>query len=123
MRRTAVLVVAGLLTASAAYAQDHANAPRAERVEIAAIPIGGVTFLQSSDLTQPKFNDYMIGGSATANVNKWIGLEGDLSYAVGRRQDLTFNGSSLFDQKTPNLWDYSGNVIVNVVGSDRAVVP
>ena len=46
-----------------------------------------------------------------------------MTYAIGRRQTLTFTDAVLADQKTPNLLTYSGNVIVNPWGSDRRIVP
>ena len=53
----------------------------------------------------------------------WVGIEGDVAFGVGMRQDVTFNGALLADQKTPNMLTYSGNVDRQSVGSDRRVVP
>jgi len=122
-KQVAMLIAATLFGTGVAFAQDNGAGVGAGRVEIAAIPIGGVVFLQPDGGTQPKFNNYVLGASATGNINRWVGIEGDLNFAVGRRQDLTFNGASLLNQKTPNLWQYSGNVIVNPGGSDHMVVP
>jgi len=116
------VAMAMTLPATRVFAQDTGPVG-AQHVEIAAIPIGGMGFVESNNGAQPKFNNYVLGVSATGNVNRWVGIEGDLNFAVGRRQDLTFNGATLANQKTPNLWSYTGNVIVNVVGSDRMVVP
>jgi hypothetical protein len=129
-----MMTIAAVLYGASAYAQET-GLVGAGKVEIAAIPIGGVVFLQPSASTtsggtspvtaanMPKFNSYVFGASATANVNPWIGIEGDLSFGVGRRQDLTFSNVTLLNQKTPNLWNYNGSVIVNVTRSDRAIVP
>jgi hypothetical protein len=82
-----------------------------------------VFFVPSSSEAEPKFRNYGLGAAVTGNINRWVGLEGDLTFAVGMRQNLTFNNALLTDQKTPNMLTYSGNVIVNPWGSNRSVVP
>jgi hypothetical protein len=122
MLRTGVLLVAlSVAAAGPAFAQD--NGRGAGRVEIAAAPIGGVFFMRSSDDEEPRFDNFGIGAALAGNVNRWWGLEGDLGFAVGRRQNLTFLGNPLVDVETPNLLSYSGSVIVNPWGSDRSLVP
>ena len=79
----------GPSTAGLATAQEHRGAGR---IEIGAIPIGGVTFMKSSDSAKPQFRNYTIGGTLIGNLTQWVGLEADVGVAVGRKQDLTFNG-------------------------------
>jgi hypothetical protein len=95
----------------------------AGRVEISAAPGGGVFFMESTGAQEPQFKSYALNGSITFNANRWVGFEGDFGFAIGVRQNLTFGGTDLVDQKTPHLFGYSGNVIVNPMGSDRALVP
>lgn len=122
MWRTLVMLAAiAMGGAGMAVAQEHRTG--AGGVEIAAIPVGGVMFVESSNGAQPKFRNYVFGASVTGNVTNVIGIESDVNFAVGRRQDLTFNGGVLSGQKTPNLWSYTADLIVNVAGSDRPVVP
>jgi hypothetical protein len=120
-RNAAMVCVLSAGVASAAFAQD--NGAGAGRVEIAAAPIGGVFFMPSADNEEPRFDNFGIGAALAGNVNRWWGLEADLGLAIGRRQSLTFSGVPLVDQKTPNLWSYSGGVVINPWGSDRPVVP
>ena len=120
LKRLAMLAAAAVLSATTAFAQESAGAGR---VEIGAIPVGGVMFLKSDDGAQPKFNNYVLGASATGNISRYVGVEGDLTFAIGRRQDLDLGGFLMADQKTPNLWNYSGNLIVNPFGKDRVLVP
>jgi opacity protein-like surface antigen len=120
VRKVAILSGAMLFTAATVFAQENVGAGR---VEVGAIPAGGLVFLQSDDGTQPKFNNYVLGASVAGNFNRYVGLEGDLTFAVGRRQSLDFTTFSVADQKTPNLWNYNGSVIVNPWGKDKAVVP
>ncbi len=95
----------------------------AGRVEIGAIPAGGVMFVKSDNGAQPKFDQYVIGASVTGNANNYVGIEGDLTFALGRRQNLDFADFSLADQKTPNLWSYNVSLIVNPAGKNRVLVP
>jgi hypothetical protein len=122
LRKT--LMTIGLLSfvAGSAIAQE-ATGVGAGRVEVTAVPIGGMFFVPSSSDVEPKFRNYGLGAAVTGNINRWVGLEGDVTYALGMRQNLTFNGALLADQKTPNMLTYTGNVIVNPWGSDRRLVP
>ena len=61
----------------------------------------------------PSFGNYDLGGSVTVNVNRYVGVEGEVSGALGLQQRFNFNGSTLDDVRTPHLLNYSGNVIVN----------
>jgi outer membrane protein with beta-barrel domain len=130
-----IMTIAMSLVGAAARAQET-GLVGAGKVELAVIPIGGVVFMEPGSATtpsagttpvagvnMPKFNNYVIGATATANVNPWVGIEGDVNFAVGRRQDLTFSNLTLTNQKTPNLWNYNASAIVNVTRSDRRLVP
>jgi len=125
LRKTvmAVALVAATGTVAAAQEAGTIAAPGAQGIEVSVAPVGGIWFAQPSNTLAPKFSDYNLGGSITGNVNKWIGIEGDVAYAVGARQDLAFSSVSLLNQKTPNLLEYSGNVMYNPLGSDRAIAP
>lgn len=122
LRKTLMTIGVLSLAVSTAIAQETTGAG-AGRVEVAAAPIGGVFFVPSSSDVEPKFRNYGLGAAVTGNINRWVGIEGDVTYAIGRRQTLTFTDAVLTDQKTPNLLAYSGNVIVNPWGSDRRIVP
>ncbi len=121
-RKTLMTISAVALATGTAFAQET-TAPGAGRVEITAAPVGGIFFVPSSSETEPKFRNYGLGAAVTGNINRWVGVEGDITYAIGMRQNVTFNDAVLTDQKTPNLLSYSGNVIVNPWGSNRRLVP
>jgi hypothetical protein len=122
MLRTGITaLVLSAAVAAPAVAQDIGAG--AGRVEISAAPIGGVFFMRSADDEEPRFDNYGIGAAFAGNLNRWVGLEADFGVAVGRRQNLTFIGAPLVDQKTPNLFSYTGGVVVNPWGSNRAWVP
>ena len=110
-----------LLVTVSAFAQE--SSAGAGRVEISAFPGGGLFFTESNNGAQPDFASYALGGSCTVNANRWIGFEGELGGSIGIRQNLMFNNNALTDQKTPHMLGYSGNVVVSLAGSDRAVVP
>ncbi len=123
MRRTILaLVVAGaVIHVGSAYAQETAGAGR---VEFCAFPGGGVFFSEGTTTSQePSFANYALGGSFTYNVNRWVGVEGEVGGGVGVSQSLTLSGTTLTSQKTPHMLAYNGNVIVHPGGNDRAFVP
>jgi hypothetical protein len=91
------------------------------RVEITIIPGGGTFFTEGKESQGPSFGNYDLGGSATLNFNRWVGVEGEVSGALGISQSLDFSGVTQTDVKTPHLLNYSGNVIVNA--AKGAVVP
>jgi hypothetical protein len=95
----------------------------AGRVEIGAAPGGGLFVMESTDAVEPKFRNYAFTASLTFNANRWVGVEGDVAFAMGVRQNLTFNAGTLGDQKTPHMLSYSGNFVFYPAGSNRAVVP
>lgn len=103
-----------------AYSQET---PGAGRIEISAIPGGAIVFGSSSTGTEPNFGNYTVAGAFGWNFNRWFGVEGEVGGAVGVKQSIDFNGQTLSDQHTPNLFTYNGNAVFNPVGNDRAFVP
>jgi hypothetical protein len=122
MTRTALALFAALaLGAGSAYAQD--GAVGAGRFEIGAFPGGAMFFTESGNGNEPDFGNYALGGSVTFNVNRWIGVEGEGGGTLGIRQNFTSGATAFADQRTPGMWMYSGNLVVNPGGSDRTLVP
>jgi len=54
------------------------------------------------------------------NFNRYVGIEGEVSGAVGITQDLDISGATL-TTRTPHLLNYNGNVIVHAARG--SVVP
>src|SRR5262245_22562624 len=120
MRTWIVLLVASALSLGTARAQEVSTG--AGRIEIGVFPVGGVFFGHYSGNT-PNFGDYALGTGLTLNLNRWIGVEGEIGGAVGIRQEMKHNGVLLPNQLSPSMIAYNGSVVVNVIGSDRAVSP
>jgi len=120
-RFIAVLVaVAGLTSASAVYAQES-GATGAGPVVVTIIPGGATFFTEGTDQKGPSFGNYGLGGAVAVNFNRFVGVEGEVSGALGITQDLDFvNGTS--HVKTPNLLNYSGNLVVSAA-NHTSVVP
>jgi len=108
-RVTAALLVLGaaLGGASSAMAQD----PRVEGPAVVTIIPGGATFFtEGKDTNGPSFGSYDLGGAFTGNFNRYFGVEGEVSGKLGVSQTLT---GVIGDVKTPNMLNYSGNVVVS----------
>jgi len=123
MRRVGfAVIVLALATAGAASAQETAGAGR---VEIGAFPAGGTFFTKGSTSkgSEPNFKDYALGASAMVNLNRFVGVEGEIGAGIGLRQTLDVNQSIITNIKGPNTLAYNGNVVYNPGGSDRSLVP
>jgi Outer membrane protein beta-barrel domain len=115
----ALLTVAGLAGTAPAQAQEVAPGPA--RVEISIIPGGGLFFTKDKDTNEPGFGNYDLGGAVAINFNRFVGVEGEVSGALGVSQDLTFAGSNA-SLTTPHFLNYSGNLVVSAA-NHSSVVP
>jgi hypothetical protein len=122
MRRffTTVAVIAIVTVGTVADAQERMGAGR---IEVAGFPTGGMFFTGLSNDQEPKFENYALGAAFTYNLNRYFGLEGEFGNAVGVHQKITFRDNVLTNQRSPSLWAYTGNVVVNPMGNDRIIVP
>jgi Outer membrane protein beta-barrel domain len=115
----ALLTVAGLAAANAAYAQNGTTVPGP--VVVTIIPGGATFFTEGKETNGPSFGNYDLGAGVEVNFNRYVGIEGEVSGSVGVSQDLTFsNGVST--QKSPNTVNYSGNLVLSVP-NHSSVVP
>ena len=113
---TAASVIAG----SQAYAQESTSAGPGT-VVVTVIPGGATFFTEGKDTNGPSFGNYDLGGAVAVNFNRFIGVEGEVSGALGLTQDLEFvNGTS--NLRTPNFVNYSGNLVVSAPNR-TSVVP
>jgi hypothetical protein len=99
----AALVLAG----STVFAQETAGPGK---LETTFIPGGAIFFLSANN--GPEFGSYHFGETVTFNINRFIGLEGEVGGALGITQDLRFGGS-ITSQKTPDMLGYSSNIVVS----------
>jgi hypothetical protein len=111
MFRSTAAVVAVLLVGGAAGAAAQESTPGPGTVEVTVIP-GGATFFTARG-SSSTFGNYSLGGALTYNVNRFVGIEGELSSSIGISQNLT-NGVFQGNQKTPNTVAYTGNVVLSL---------
>ena len=121
LRNVLALLAAMVIGVGAAYAQE--TGAGAGRIEIGAFPGGGMFFTESSKGNEPDFGNYALGASFTVNVNRWIGFEGEGGGTIGIHQNFNVGQEAFTDQRSPSMWSYNGNIVVNPGGSDRAIVP
>jgi hypothetical protein len=115
----AMVIGIGFIGAGQASAQDAVGGSGA--VVVTLIPVGATFFTEGKDTNEPSFNNYGIGGGVEVNFNRYVGVEGEASGALGLTQDLRFTGGST-NTKTPNLFNYSGNLVVSAA-NHTAIVP
>jgi outer membrane protein with beta-barrel domain len=118
MRRGIAVLALGLLLGAAqqTFAQTESAGPG--QIEVTVIPVGGTFF---TDTNGPSFGNFNVGGAFTYNFTRFVGVEGEAGGTLGLSQDLQF-GASTSNIKTPNIVNYSGNVIV-AAPSHSGVVP
>jgi Outer membrane protein beta-barrel domain len=116
--KIAALIVAGVLfSVGSAYAQESTPGPGV--VEVTYIP-AGAAFFTSKD-NSPSFGNYGFGTAVTFKVNRYVGVEGEVSAMIATTSDLQF-GDLDSNIKSPNMLSYSGNLLVSPwIG--HAVVP
>jgi Outer membrane protein beta-barrel domain len=109
------LVALGFVLASFGFV-DHAYAQEgpagAGRAEITLIPAGGVFFTENKDTSAPSFGSYQFGGGVTYNINRFVGVEGEVTSSIGISQRLDFGYPSTV--RTPDVLNYTGNVVVSL---------
>jgi hypothetical protein len=114
-----MFAVVGLAGPGQAYAQEVGS--REGTVVVTVIP-GGATFFTEGKTTKgPSFGNYGLGGSVEVNFNRYVGVEGEVSGALGVTQDLAFT-SGTTNLKTPNLLHYSANLVLSAA-NHSSVVP
>ena len=118
-RLIAVMVaVVGLAGAGSVYAQE--TSAGAGTVDVTVIPGGAAFFVQGKDTKGPSFANYGLGAGVEVNFNRYVGVEGEVSGALGVAQDLKFtNGTT--NVKSPNLVNYSGNIVVSAANHSQVV--
>ena len=114
-----MLVAVGFAAASPVYAQDAVPGPGA--VVVTIIPGGTTFFNEGKETNEPSFKNYGLGGSVEVNFNRYVGVEGEVTGGLGITQDLQFTGATS-NTKTPNLLNFSGNVVVSAA-NHSSVVP
>ena len=113
---TAVGLVVG---AGEAFAQEATSGPGV--VQVTIIPGGATFFTEGKNTSGPSFGNYDLGAGLAVNFNKYVGIEGEVSGALGISQDLQLGGLTS-NLKTPNLLNYSGNLVV-YAPNKTSVVP
>jgi len=114
----ALIAVAALAGSGPAYAQEVSPGPA--RVEISIIPGGGLFFTKDKDTNEPGFGNYDLGGAVAVNFNRYVGVEGEVSGALGVSQDLSLGGLDV-NRTTPHFLNYSGNVVVHATNHTSLV--
>ena len=119
-RWIAVLLTAvGLVGSGEVYAQEATPGPGA--VQVTIIPGGATFFTEGKNARRPSFGNYDLGAGLAVNFNRYVGIEGEVSGALGISQDLQLGGATS-NLKTPNLLNYSGNLVV-YAPNKSSVVP
>jgi hypothetical protein len=109
MRKWIVVPIAAawLIAGGRAYAQDTTPGPGV--VEVTVIP-GGVGFVTSKK-GSPSFGNYGFGFATTYNVNRIVGVEGEIAAMLATTSDLQF-GDLNSHTKAPNFLNYNVNAII-----------
>jgi hypothetical protein len=105
-----MVTIAGIAGAAPVFAQDSVPGPGA--VVVTVIPGGATFFTEGKNTNGPSFGNYSLGAGVEVNFNRYLGVEGEVSGALGVTQDLQLVGGPS-NTKTPNTLNYSGNLVVS----------
>jgi len=119
--RWIAVMVAAVSLAGAAQVHAQESAPGAGAVDVTVIPGGAAFFVEGKDTRGPSFANYGLGAGVEVNFNRYVGVEGEVSGALGVTQDLKF-ATGTTNVKSPNLLNYSGNIVVSAA-NHSSVVP
>jgi len=110
IRSTALLIaVLSIGGVNRLYAQETTPSPGT--VEVTIIP-GGATFFTGGD-HGPSFGNYTLGGALTYNINRIVGIEGEVGGSFSGLDTLQF-GDLGRSQKAPSTLTYCGNVVLSL---------
>jgi hypothetical protein len=110
IRSTAVLIVM-LSVGAVSRVSAQETSPGPGIVEVTLIPGGAMYFTGGNDTSS--FGSYTLGGALTYNVNRIVGIEGEVGGSFSGLDQLQF-GDLARSQKTPSTLTYSGNVVVSL---------
>jgi len=114
------LIIAALAIARPAAAQGSAAGPG--KIVITVIPAGATFFTEADDNPNSgSFGNYDLGGAVAVNVNRYVGIEGEVIGSIGVSQ-LIERGSSTFDGRSPNTLSYNGNLVLSASNA-TSIVP
>lgn len=120
-RSLAFAAVLGLIAVPSVHAQSRESAPGPGLVEVTITPGGGTFFTEAKDTGSPAFGNYDLGASLAYNITPYVGVEAEVSGALGVSQDFDVSNTPFVDERTPHLLNYSGNLVLHAPG--RSLVP
>ena len=110
IRSTAVLI-AILSVGSVNRLSAQETTPGPGTVEVTVIP-GGATFFTGGN-NGVSFGNYSVGGALTYNINRIVGVEGEVGGSFSGLEKLQF-GDLARSQKAPSTLTYAGNIVVSL---------
>jgi opacity protein-like surface antigen len=116
--KIATLVLVGMLAGVGVARAQEVN-PGPGKVEVTYIPAGAAFFTSKGD--SPSFGNYGFGTAAVVNVNRFIGVEGELGAMIATTSDLQF-GDLPTSIKAPNVLNYTANAVISP-WTGHSVVP
>ncbi len=113
----ALVLTAVIFATHGAFARESDSGPGL--VEVTYIPAGAAFF--TSQGNSPSFGNYGFGTAVTFNVNRYVGVEGEVGSMIATTSDLQF-GNLNHNIKSPNMLNYQANVVVSP-WTGHAIVP
>jgi len=112
VRKWIVVPIAAVMIVGAGRAHAQEATPGPGVVEATIVP-GGVGFVTSKN-GEPSFGNYGFGFATTYNINRIVGVEGEIAALLSTVSDLQF-GDLNSHVKAPNFLNYNVNGVVTAV--------
>jgi outer membrane protein with beta-barrel domain len=109
VRKWIAVPIAAFMIVGAGRAHAQETTPGPGVVEVTIVP-GGVGFITSKN-GEPSFGNYGFGFATTYNINRIVGVEGEVAALISTSSDLQF-GDLNSHIKAPNFLNYNVNAVV-----------
>jgi opacity protein-like surface antigen len=119
MRHWIAIPIAAVLLVGADRASAQETTPGPGVLESTVIP-GGIGFVMSKN-NSPSFGNWGLGTAVTYNINRIIGVEGEVGAMVSTSSDLQF-GDLPSHTKAPNFLNYNANAIITAATLGPAAI-
>ena len=120
---TLLAIAIGSIPAPAAAQSSETERPVSSRVQVTFYPVGGLFATEGDRAGQPSFGSYSPSTALTFQLTRFLAVEGEIGGGVGIEQELNYSGGTFGTATPPSMLNYSGNLVLGLAPSDRAVVP
>lgn len=116
------LAVIAFSFSTSAWAQTPQR-DEVSRVEVGAVPAGGLVFARGREAAEPGFDGYVLAASLTFNASRLLAVEYEVGAGFGGGRQNLVRRAIARAGSGPAVFAFNLNVVVSPLGNDRSVIP